>query len=320
MRWLGFGLVLVGVTGCSSELFALQGDYQAGRLACEAPFAPAEGELTWFLLNGEIDGTFDFDVDGEAVESVAGLYDYLTGDFEWEVTHHPEHRILAESVQGYGTVFANGDLDLVFERVVDDRLEGLTETQVRVVREGCEVSRTTRFVDDRGELRETVEDGAFNDAGSYVYDQITAWPGYDVEVSGTRAFTRSFTETMSFEYFDDIAEEVMASRTEERTGDLEAGSLELSFESYELIPATPGSRSTTYRMAGTESWDFRGTLTTDFSRDVNGQQTTWAFTRDREGNGDGSLEFNGGSCEVTWSEGVCEYDCGRGQIGTCPDF
>jgi len=89
------------------------------------------------LLQADEDGGFDFDPYGDSIVGRAGSYDFGTGDYESANTYADEHPYVRVAGEGYGTVYANGDIDLVTKNVYEDVLGDSWATQVRSWREGC---------------------------------------------------------------------------------------------------------------------------------------------------------------------------------------
>ncbi len=142
MRSLLLPTLLVTLAACDK---APGNDIGSEDLSCE--YDPHD----WFdnpfysLLHADEDGGFDFDPFGDSVVDRSGSYGFETGDIEWVNTYADEHPYTVVSGEGYGTVYANGDLDLVTKSVYEDVLGDSWATQVRTAREGC--SGTTRISD-----------------------------------------------------------------------------------------------------------------------------------------------------------------------------
>jgi hypothetical protein len=106
-------------------------------LACEYdPHDWWENAFT-SLRAADADGHFDYDPWGEVMTGRAGDYDAVTGDFAWSTAYHAEHPYVGTDVTGYGTIYANGDLDLVAKSVYNDVLGATWAEQTRTWREGC---------------------------------------------------------------------------------------------------------------------------------------------------------------------------------------
>ncbi|MFH1466755.1 MAG: hypothetical protein ABIO70_20385 [Pseudomonadota bacterium] len=89
------------------------------------------------LLMADSDGHFDYDPYGDVLVGRAGGYDFSTGDFSWSTAYHAEHPYTAAETEGYGTIYDNGDLDLVAKTVFTDVLGATWADQIRTKREGC---------------------------------------------------------------------------------------------------------------------------------------------------------------------------------------
>lgn len=89
------------------------------------------------LLMADDDGHFDFDPVGDAVVRRVGDYDFSTGDFAYTSTYADQHPYVAVEGHGYGTIYDDGDLDLVVKNVFTDVLGATWADQVRTKRDGC---------------------------------------------------------------------------------------------------------------------------------------------------------------------------------------
>lgn len=88
------------------------------------------------LLQAE-DGAFQLDPIGDAVVDRSGRYDFETGDYETVSTYADEHPYVTITGEGYGTIYDNGDLDLISKAVYLDVLGDSWAEQVRTKRSGC---------------------------------------------------------------------------------------------------------------------------------------------------------------------------------------
>jgi hypothetical protein len=115
-------------------------------LACE--FDPHDWNDNAFaaLLQAD-DGVFSYDPIGDAVIERTGSYDFETGDYESTSTYADEHPYVTIASEGYGTIYDNGDLDLIAKSTYEDVLGEIWAQQVRTKREGCTGSYTQTELD-----------------------------------------------------------------------------------------------------------------------------------------------------------------------------
>jgi hypothetical protein len=125
-------LALIALAGCKDN----PGDRLGEHLSCEHdphewydnPFAS--------LLQGD-GGEFDLDPIGDSVIRRSGSYDFETGEYSVVSTYAEEHPFVTVQSEGYGTIYDNGDLDLITKAVTTDVLGETWAEQVRTKREGC---------------------------------------------------------------------------------------------------------------------------------------------------------------------------------------
>lgn len=100
------------------------------------------GDPVQAVLEADEDGEFDYDPPGELQVGRVGAYDFEEGDLSWTTTYLDDYYGVQGEVEGYGTVFEDGDLDLLYRSVFVDVLGEESHGRVRVEREGC--SETSR--------------------------------------------------------------------------------------------------------------------------------------------------------------------------------
>jgi hypothetical protein len=121
------------LTGC--------GSYYIDDLACEHdPFDWYDDPVSNLLHVEDEAGEFVYDPKGAIVQKRKGSYDFERGSFLWTDTFQANYWLKERRITGYGTVFPNGDLDLLHKSVLIDYLGHPTATQVRTKREGCKSS------------------------------------------------------------------------------------------------------------------------------------------------------------------------------------
>ncbi len=137
----------------SLALFAC-GSETPGESFGEEPLSCEHDPHSWYdnpfasVLVGD-GGVFDLDPIGDSVVARVGAYDVETGDYEYLSTYAEEHPYVTSWGEGYGTIYDNGDLDLITKVVVEDVLGDSWAEQVRTKRSGCSgtVKRTELDLD-----------------------------------------------------------------------------------------------------------------------------------------------------------------------------
>jgi hypothetical protein len=125
-------LALLSLLGCKDN----PGDNLGEDLSCEHdPHAWYDNPFA-SLLQGD-GGVFDFDPIGDSVINRSGEYDFETGDYSVVSSYADEHPFVTVESEGYGTIYDNGDLDLISKAVTSDVLGETWAEQVRTKREGC---------------------------------------------------------------------------------------------------------------------------------------------------------------------------------------
>lgn len=105
-----------------------------------SPWSWVDDPVANVLHAQEEDGTFKFNPKGDLVTSRQGTYDFETGDFSWADSYVDNYYIKESRTTGYGTIYANGDLDVLYKIVDVDYLDEQSAQQIRLEREGCEGS------------------------------------------------------------------------------------------------------------------------------------------------------------------------------------
>ncbi len=115
-------------------------DYGEEDLSCQ--YDPHDWYDSAFsaVVAADENGDFDVDPHGDVVTGRVGNYDFVTGEIGWVTSYAGEYPYVSSYSEGYGTVYANGDVDLVRKNVYEDVLGESWAEQVRTVREGCSTS------------------------------------------------------------------------------------------------------------------------------------------------------------------------------------
>jgi len=141
-RPLHIGLVLASglFTGCGLDLVC--------------PYDPHswyDGDnATYSLLEADFTGqkgSFDFDPSGKANSRRLGAYNLNSGDLEWVDAYQAAHFMDERKVAGYGTIYDNGNLDLLVKVTWTDILAQSWAELLRIERYRCE-GNVTRYAFD----------------------------------------------------------------------------------------------------------------------------------------------------------------------------
>jgi len=252
-------------------------------------------DLLGYIAQGDGSGSFDFDPPDAARSSIKGAYDSATGDFSWVVNYDGDYFLDRQDAEGFGTVYHNGDLDLLWSVTTRDVLDRSSTTWERLVREGCDVTRTTWEDGDEAESFRT--EGSFEDDSTYAWNADVE--GYDWR--GTAWSDGSWRELI----------EAADNSYDYRTDGFEDGHEESSFN----VACYDG-----LRCAGTGDLAFDGITRQTFEvRDgadkIADVETEFAY----DGAGTQVVRYSGGpTCTYTLTaDEACSYRCDDGDRGSC---
>ncbi len=105
---------------------------------------------TYSLLEAKFSGnkgTFAFDPVGQPISQRRGAYNLNSGDLEWIDTYQGAHYLEERKVNGYGTIYDNGNLDLLVKVSWTDVLADTWAELLRIERYRCE-GNITRYAFD----------------------------------------------------------------------------------------------------------------------------------------------------------------------------
>ena len=253
-------------------------------------------DLLMYIAQGDGSGAFSFDPQDEPRTSLEGEYDATSGDFEWSVNFDGDYFLDAVSAEGYGTVYHDGDLDLLWQQVTRDVLDATSTDWVRLERYGCEVERLS-WADG--------SDDVFRVEGEYEDDTSFSWsadvPGYDWRgTMWSDATSRELIEADDGTY--DYRTDTFADGTTESSFNLGC------YDAYTCVGEgeTDFDGGSAQRFDVLDGGDLVASIVTAFDYAGNGTQT---FTYP---NGDVV------SCDFTIaSSGACSYRCDDGDRGSC---
>lgn len=294
------------LSGCSLFGGKAQFDIADGECSTDpAPWTWAR-DLSHHVLKGGGGGSFDYDPDGQSIDDISGFYDLATGDFEWDVTYSDDHYLTGTHVEGFGTIYENGDMDLVGTSTTTDIREDESRVLWRLVRDGCEVDLKEVYVDEDGvELYRNDTDGAY-DTDGFVFVLTMDVDGDPYEVDGLR--TPDLTRTIDADY-----EIGGVSNTLEETYDEKN-----EFTETEWTQAYDDAGTDMY-YEGHDEFDRQGDFYRSYSVEQNGSHLADSeYFIDYFGDGTGTWTFyNGDVCDLEYDGFVCTYDCGGGNVGSC---
>lgn len=288
-------MLLSLMLACSS-LFGGKTQWVDATPACEADIYGWSDDLAMYLSQGEGDGAFDFDPDDTPRTGLGGVYDPTTGDYAYRIGFDNDYFLTSGRVEGYGTVYHNGDLDLLQSTVVKDALDVQTTRWSRIRREGCEVEEVSWV--EGAESEALVEEGTFEDDATYAWE--IALEGYDWR--GRR--------------FDDL--------TGDESIEADDGSYRYDTETY----PDGTSRSDfdldcydTYRCAGDGTTRFDGGYSQSFEvKDGADVVANVSLDFAYDGSGTQVIDYGDGNvvnCTYTVDAGACSYRCDDGDSGAC---
>lgn len=273
--------------------------------ACEHDVFGWWGGLTTYVDQGKADGDlirFDLDPPANWMVSAVGEYDTTTGDFSYEQGYVPRHLIAEWSAEGYGTVYSDGDVDLLTQVSWVDVLGQMFSYAERDERSGCRGTRTTWAEGGEAFARDyTIRS---EDRVDYRADQSTTsggvWSEQGAEYSGGRS-----TSQIDYDY---VTGTYSADRETQPTGDWEEEFAQLGPD-YDYI----GSRSGGVSGGVSESYE----ILEHGSGDALGR---WSSTTGYDGSGSGTWSDYGSGAECALSfavGGACTYSCDDGSSGSC---
>lgn len=266
--------------------------------ACSYDCYDWSDDLLAHILTGPGDGSFDYDPVDVPRQRIAGDYKLGSGEFYWDVTYAEAYYVDSTHVDGYGTAYHNGNLDILYSETSIDMLGDEFVTWNRVVRDGCAMRIQTWSEDDQSDLIDAV--------GEYDSDDSYHW-SYEIdgyEYSG--GFRRNLSRTWNVSN-EDNTYVVAYTYKPDGTGE---GDLEYPCQ----LGGDPYSCRDAQKLrfdGGTE-----GTLEV-----ADGADVYVAIDYDYAYDGEGSehWEFSDGTtCDLdVGADGSCQYACSDGSNGDC---
>lgn len=279
------GAFIVLLTGCTGWI-----DQEP---ACDEDVYAWSDDLLAYILTGDGSGSFDFDPADEPRVGIEGEYDAESGDFAYEVAYDRDYWLAEEAVEGWGTVYHDGDLDLYYVVRSEDVLGETWATDHRVERQGCDMAVWT-WDHDADPADALLRFGAYDD------DAYT-WTAEDT--SGAYGGTLE----------DDLT----------RTGwwvSTDGGS------EYELTEDPDGTAEYTYLYSGDGATDqgsgaraFDGGWVVEGAYESRETEYTYRWEVDYAGDGVAEFDFDGDviACDVDQDGDECTMSCDDGNEYAC---
>lgn len=284
-------MVLLALLGCSSWI-----DQPP---ACKYDCYEWSDDLLAHIMTGPGDGSFDYDPADTPRQRIAGDYKLGSGEFYWDVTYADAYWVDATHVDGYGTAYHNGDLDVLYSDTSVDMLGEETVTWYRVYREGCEMRTQTWTEDDQSDLIDMV--------GSYQDDDSFRWSYQVDEYLYQGGFRRNLSSTWQVSNEDNS---VLLQWSYKPEG---------TAEGEQRYPCSIGR--TMYQCDSLDKIRFDGSQHGTIEvRDEDGAiYLTVTYDVTYEGVGSERYDYADGDwCEFTYdSAEECDYTCSDGSTGAC---
>lgn len=284
--------------------------YFSGDWACEHEPWDWYSDPVQYLLEADEDGEFDFDPPGEVVTGRKGTYDYDSGDFEWESEFVEGYYGAEGLVEGYGTIYDDGDLDVLYRSVFTDVLGDSSHSRVRAERDGCTAVVKTWSIDADAALEDTPSADPFE----WIYEIVdddevrrdAAWSedGEDWVATGTMTddlVSRLHYETLSGSLIYDSTS--YGDGTATATQEAHDGDYDIYWN---LDDYLDGSRDIAMEAYEAGSSDLV-------------QQCAYGVTYEGVGSGECTFYQGGDSltCELSFDQDSCTYDCEDGNEYDC---
>lgn len=264
-------------------------------------------DLLTHILNGDGSGAFDYDPADIPRQQIVGDYKPGSGNFSYEVEYAGEYWLQSEEVEGYGTVYHNGDLDLRYEVTYTDRLDEEWTRSFDLEREGCAV--TLQSWEGERDLEENPDATIFVRQGAY--DEATAfhWEAEDDNYDYAGGNRQNLSSTVSIEAKDGSYSS-FSSTVPEGT----------STETWE---GACYQDSGDYFCAGTTDTAFNGDVEQAYTVELDGDlyaEMEWTYFY--EGGAEGEVVYYEGNDEITCEYEIdeddnCTLSCDDGTDGAC---
>jgi hypothetical protein len=260
-------------------------------LTCAEPFHPWGGGLVTHVAQGRGDGRFDYDPPGGVLDRISGEMNLRTGEFFWVEDYADDSYRADNTVEGYGTIWRDGDLDVRYDMLATTDEGDEFDYTVREQRLGCDMERwIEENIDDVPDPTE-VWDGTFTDDG-FEYEHRFGRYGEVMVAEGRTESDGSYEESLRFEEGGDLIH-----WDEEGDGE---GVVRREFD-----------ERLDFQLTGSWERQKNGDLEVAFEfKAQSGPLQTWSYDVSERGNGTGRLQIGGSECDLSFDEWSCRLeDC-----------
>lgn len=262
------------------------------------------------VLESDDDGDFDYDPPSELVTSRAGSYDFEDGDIGWSSGYLDGYFGVIGEVEGYGTVYDNGDVDLLYLSTFEDVLGEVSYTRIRAERQDCSATSKSWVVDAGDALETTPSDDPFEWTYEIVDDDRVEAHTEFTDSGEDWVYDRVFTSDMkTVTTFEMSSGDAYGETTAYGDGTATATQALLGDDIdyfYEIDSRLDGSRTI---------------VNTGFYAGTSDQysQCDYDLSYEGEGGGECSFEVEGDTwtCDITITTSDCELDCGSNGTYDC---
>ncbi len=265
--------------------------------ACEQDVYYWSDDLLAHVLTGDGSGEFDYDPEDEPRTGIRGDYDPADGDFAWRESFDDGYFLDEAQVDGFGTAYHNGNLDLLFTRTVTDILEDTWSTVYRVQRSGCAMTIAT-WDADAGSV-----DDALVMQGVYADESVWEWEAEVTGASYRGSLRKNLLRTEQIEADDGSYWYFTTAKPDgETTTEFTSSCGDNLYCEGGYTQHFDGSRDESY-----EAFDGDELVAT-----VEGEY-------DYDGSGTQTVSYVGGDeCTFAYdADGECTYECSDGTDGSC---
>lgn len=291
------------LTGCGIGKTGTGADY-FDDFACSAEPWDWYGDPVTYLLEADEDGDFELDPPAAYITGIDGSYDYEDGDLEWSTSYVSDFTTVSAETSGYGTVFDDGDLDLLLKTVAEDVLGVVVASRVRYERSGCSATMKTWEIEPDEDLDSTPGEDPFTWTYEIESDDLVSAEATDSGWSYRRVWKSDQTITTSGSSAETTYEAVSqgdGTRTawqESSDGD---------YDSRVEQSTTVSGLTSVY----SQVW-YSGTSTL-------AQECEYDVTYAGVGSGTCSFDNNGGTieCDLSFDQSSCVLECGSAGSFDC---
>lgn len=237
-------------------------------------------------------------------------------DFYWYKTYTDGYFLEKSTIQGIGTAYSSGDLDVLYVEDVVDSLEEEWRVVVREERGGCDGRRSVMY-GDQGDIDwADIQAGIGDDASETVYtimssDRVEFTETYEPSKSISRVRVGAWSSDRSTQY-----SETWQNGNSEGSSEVSISPEGTSTEDFwELYSDSDLER------IGTSLTKFDGSVHSEYTQGEPGKEPEWEIVSDvnYDGSGLAVWTYNDGTvCDLVFkANGNCTYTCDNGQDGDC---